>query len=125
MQAMALSWLVYRLTDSPFYLGLLAVARFGPSLLLSPLAGVVTDRLPRRNLVIGTQAASLVQAATLAALTLSGLATVWQLLALATFQGVIDTLDLPAARRSRSIWSASTTCRVRCRSTLRRSTARA
>jgi hypothetical protein len=30
MQTMALSWLVYRLTDSPLYLGLLAVARFGP-----------------------------------------------------------------------------------------------
>jgi MFS family permease len=96
MQTMALSWLVYRLTDSPFYLGLLVVARFGPSLLLSPIAGVVTDRLPRRNLVIGTQAASLLQSATLAALTLSGLVAVWQLLALAAFQGVIDTLDLPA-----------------------------
>ena len=96
MQTMALAWLVYRLTDSPLYLGLLTVARFGPSLLLSPLAGVLTDRLPRRDLVVATQAAGLVQAATLAALTLSGLAAVWHLLALAAFQGVVDTLDLPA-----------------------------
>lgn len=96
MQTMALSWLLYRLTDSPLYLGLLAAARFGPSLVLSPLAGVVTDRLPRRDLVIGTQAASLVQSATLAALTLSGVVAVWHLLALAALQGVIDTLDLPA-----------------------------
>ena len=96
MQTMALSWLVYRLTDSPFHLGLLAAARFGPSLVLSPLAGVVTDRVARRDLVLATQAASLVQAATLAALTLSGTAAVWHLLALATFQGVVDTLDLPA-----------------------------
>jgi MFS family permease len=96
MQTMALSWLVYRLTDSPLYLGLLAVARFGPSLLLSPVAGVVADRLPRRDLVVATQAAGLVQAATLAVLTLSGLVAVWHLLSLAAFQGVIDTLDLPA-----------------------------
>jgi len=96
MQTMALSWLVYRLTDSPFYLGLLAAARFGPSLVLSPVAGVVTDRFPRRDLLIGTQAASLAQAATLAVLTLSGQVVVWQLLVLATLQGVTDTLDLPA-----------------------------
>jgi MFS family permease len=96
MQTMALSWLVYRLTDSPLYLGLLAAARFGPSLVLSPVAGVVTDRFPRRDLLIGTQAASLVLAATLAVLTLSGQVVVWQLLVLATMQGVTDTLDLPA-----------------------------
>lgn len=79
MHMTALSWLVYRLTDSPAALGFLTLARFGPSLLGSPLAGVLVDRFPRRRLVLITQAASMVQAAVLAVLTLSGVVTVWQI----------------------------------------------
>ncbi|MGV8039385.1 MAG: MFS transporter [Thermoanaerobaculaceae bacterium] len=96
MHITALSWLLYRLTSSPTALGLLTLARFGPSLLGSPLAGVLVDRFPRRSLVLLTQSASLVQATVLAALTLSGAVRVWQLLALALVQGLVDTLDMPA-----------------------------
>lgn len=96
MQTVAQGWLVYRLTDSPFALGLLSAARFGPSLLGSPLAGVLVDRLPRRRVVIGTQSLALVQAAALAVLTLSEAIQVWQVLTLALLQGVVDTVDMPA-----------------------------
>ncbi len=96
MQTTAQAWLVYRLTDSPMMLGLLSVVRFGPALVGAPVAGVLTDRLPRRLLVLGTQSVSLVQASVLAALTLTGAIRVWQILALALFQGVVDTLDTPA-----------------------------
>ncbi len=96
MQTMALSWLVYRMTSSPLALGVLTAARFGPSLLGSPLAGVLTDRLPRRRLVLATQTASVVQATILAVLTVAGVIQVWEVLLLAFAQGVIDTLDMPA-----------------------------
>lgn len=96
MHMTALSWLLYRLTSSPTALGLLTVARFGPSLLGSPIAGVMVDRFPRRRLVLLTQTASLVQASVLAALTLSGAVRVWQILILALVQGLVDTLDMPA-----------------------------
>lgn len=96
MHMTALSWLVYRITSSPTALGFLTVARFGPSLLGSPIAGVLVDRFPRRRLVLLTQTASLVQASVLAALTLTGAIQVWQILVLALVQGLVDTLDMPA-----------------------------
>jgi MFS family permease len=96
MQTTAQAWLVYRLTDSPLVLGILSAVRFGPALVGSPLAGVLSDRLPRRLVVLTTQSLSLVQATLMAALTLSGAVRVWQVLLLAFFQGIVDTLDNPA-----------------------------
>jgi MFS family permease len=96
MQTLALGWLIYRLTDSPTVLGVLSAARFGPSLLGAPFAGVIADRFPRRPLVLMTQTLGLLQASTLAALTISGAVKVWQVLALAMFQGFVDTIDMPA-----------------------------
>jgi MFS family permease len=96
MQTMAQGWLVYRLTSSPLMLGLLTAARFGPALFAAPIAGVLTDRYERRRVVLATQAASLVHATLLAALTLSGVVQVWHVLAIAFLQGVVDTLDMPA-----------------------------
>lgn len=96
MQTMAQSWLVYRLTDSPLVLGLLTAARFGPSLVAAPLAGVMADRFPRRNLVLSAQALAMAQAGVLAALTLSGVVQVWHVLALALLQGMVEAVDMPA-----------------------------
>ena len=96
MQTTAQAWLVYRLTDSPLLLGLLSAARFGPSLVGAPIAGVITDRFARRKLVLLTQSASLVLASLMAALTISGAVRVWEILVLAFLQGTVDTLDMPA-----------------------------
>jgi MFS family permease len=96
MQTTAQAWLIYRLTNSPLMLGYLSVARFGPALVGAPIAGVLTDRLPRRLLVLATQSVSLVQASLLATLTLTGVIRVWHVLMLALFQGIVDTLDSPA-----------------------------
>ncbi len=96
MQTTAQAWLVYRLTDSPLVLGVLSAVRFGPALIGSPIAGVFTDRLPRRLVVLTTQSLSLVQATVMAALTLSGTVRVWHVLLLAFAQGIVDTLDTPA-----------------------------
>ena len=96
MQTLALSWLVYRLTDSPLALGLLAAARSGPALIGSPLAGVLSDRVPRRRVVLVTQGLSALLAGAFAVLTLSGQARLVPLLVLALLQGVVDTIDMPA-----------------------------
>lgn len=96
MQTMAQSWLVYRLTDSPLALGLLSGARFGPSLVAAPVAGLLADRFPRRNLVLATQALAMAQAGVLATLTLSGAVQVWHVLALALVQGAVEAVDMPA-----------------------------
>ena len=96
MQTMALSWLVYRLTNSPMALGLLAVARFGPSLIGSPFAGVIADKFQRRRIVIITQSLSMIQAVVLATLTLTGIIEIWQIFLIACFQGCVDTMDMTA-----------------------------
>jgi MFS family permease len=96
MQQVAAAWLVFQLTDSPAWLGIVVFAGQAPALVVSPLAGAVIDRSDRRWLVLLTQALSLVQASVLAALTLSGSVTVWQVIALSLFLGIVNALDIPA-----------------------------
>jgi MFS family permease len=95
MQQVALSWLVYRLTRSPFLLGLVGFAGQIPSLLLAPVAGVWADHGNRRRIVIATQALAMVQALLLAALVLSGRVTVGHVLALSVFLGLVNGVDIP------------------------------
>ena len=92
----AISWLVYRLTGSELLLGIVSFAGQIPTLLLAPFAGVVVDRHNRHRILIWTQAASLLQSALLAVLTLPGVITVPQLLVLQLLQGVINAFDAPA-----------------------------
>lgn len=95
MQSVALSWLVYRLTRSPFLLGLVGFAGQLPSLLLAPLAGVWADRADRRRIVIGTQAAAMAQALALSALVLTGRVTIADILVLSVFLGLVNGADVP------------------------------
>jgi len=95
MQSLAQSWLVYRLTGSPFLLGLVGFVGQVPVLAFGLFGGLLADRWPRRRLMVTTQALSLVQAALLAGLTLSGRITVGWILALAALLGTINALDMP------------------------------
>jgi MFS family permease len=95
MQQTAQGWLVYRLTHSEWMLGLTWFCANIPVLLLSPVAGLVADRLPRRTIVIATQALAMTQAAILAALTLSGHVQAWQILCLALVLGTVNAFDVP------------------------------
>ncbi|MBE7422880.1 MAG: MFS transporter [Zoogloeaceae bacterium] len=95
MQQIALAWLVYRLTGSPFMLGLVTFAGNIPILFLAPFGGVWSDRLNRRRAMLLTQALSLSQAAVLAGLTFAGLVEEWHLLAAAAFLGIVNALDTP------------------------------
>ena len=95
MQQMALSWLVYRLTNSAYMLGVIGFVTMAPSILLTPIAGMVADRTNRHRLVIITQILALIQAGLLAAITLNGHPQIWQLLVLGAFMGIISAFDLP------------------------------
>ncbi|OHB55862.1 MAG: MFS transporter [Planctomycetes bacterium GWF2_50_10] len=95
MQTVAMSWLVYRLTDSAFYLGVLAFVSQLPTFFLAPVAGVLADRLSKRNIVIVTQVAAMAQALVLTALAWDGHANYWMLVVLATVLGVINGFDIP------------------------------
>jgi MFS family permease len=96
MDNVAEAWLVYRLTGSSLLLGTVTFASQIPVFVLSPLAGMVADRFNRRKIVIATQAASMIIAAMLAALTLSRRVTVMQVIVLAALMGVVNAFDIPA-----------------------------
>src|SRR5262245_12780170 len=95
MQTVSQAWLVLQLTDSPLRLGLLGTVQFGPLLLLSPFAGVIADRWPRRRLLMATQAVLAGQAWALALLIATEQARYWQILLLALVTGLANTLDAP------------------------------
>ncbi len=96
MQSVAQAWLVLQLTDSPLLLGLIGTLQFAPMLLFSVVAGAIADRLPKRQLLMVTQAALAGQALTLTILIWSGHVQYWHVGVLATLAGVANTLDNPA-----------------------------
>ena len=96
MQSVGQAWLVLELTQSPFQLGLVTALQFLPVLLLSPVGGAVTDRLPKRHIILVTQATMMVQAFVLAALVGSGHVRYWHVAVLAAIYGVGRALDIPA-----------------------------
>ena len=95
LQSVAQSWLVYRLTDSPILLGLTGFVGQAPVFFLAPFGGALADRVEKRRLLVGTQAASAGLAATLAALTLSGHVTIAHVFAIAAALGIVNAFDIP------------------------------
>jgi MFS family permease len=95
MQNVAQAWLVYRLTGSALLLGAVGFSSQIPVLLIAPIGGTTVDRVNRQRLVIATQTASLILAAVLAWLTLSGRVQVWHIFVLASLLGVVNAFDVP------------------------------
>jgi MFS family permease len=92
----ATNWLVYRLTGSPFLLGVVGFAGQFPAFLLGPFAGIVVDRRDRHRLLVVTQTISMLQSFALAALVLSGRITLEWIVALSIVQGLVNAFDMPA-----------------------------
>ncbi|MBN1853291.1 MAG: MFS transporter [Pirellulales bacterium] len=96
MQQIAISWLVYRLTHSAFLLGMVGFCNQFPAFLLASFAGVFVDRWNRHRIILATQTLSMIQALLLAVLTLMGIVSVWHVIILGMFLGVIHAIDMPA-----------------------------
>ena len=96
MQSVAQGWLVYSLTKSPFYLGLVAAAGSLPILLFTLAGGIVADRFRKRNLLLMTQALSIIPALVLGILTDFNLIAVWHVALMATLLGTVNAFDIPA-----------------------------
>ena len=62
VQAMAQSWLVWTMTQSPFLLGVIGFCQALPRLLLGAVGGAIVDRLERRRLLLSTQILAMAQA---------------------------------------------------------------
>lgn len=96
MQIVAQGWLVFNLTQSELWLGVVACAAGLPSLVLSPFAGVVVDRFSRRNILILSQTMQMILAFILAALTFAGVVQVWHIVTLAFLLGITNAVDAPS-----------------------------
>lgn len=94
MQNTAQSWLVFRLTNSPLWLGLIGFASQIPVFLASPLGGIVADRYNRHRVVIATQSASMIFALILAVLTWTHI-KIWEIFVLAALLGIVNAFDIP------------------------------
>jgi len=96
MHSTAQGWLVYSLTKSPFYLGLVSAAAWLPILLLSLVGGVVADRFKKRNLLLVTQGLSILPAVVIGIFTATGDVTVWLVIAMGFLMGLFNAFDIPA-----------------------------
>lgn len=96
MQIVAQGWLVYRLTDSPLMLGLVNVVGLLPVVPVSLLAGVVSDRFPRRHLIIVTEVLLMLQALAMAVLTWLNAIQVWHVIVLSFVLGAAAAMEQPA-----------------------------
>ena len=95
LQLIATSWLVYRLSDSAFLLGLAAFAMQIPFLVLAPLAGVFVDRLDRRRVLLVTNSIAALQALLMFGVVALGVVEPWHLIAGNLVLGIVNACDAP------------------------------
>ncbi|MBN1533144.1 MAG: MFS transporter [Spirochaetes bacterium] len=95
MQSVAVAWLVFRLTRSEFMLGIVGFSSQIPAFLLSPIAGVLGDRINRHRILVAAQVLALLQALTIAAITILEVVHVWHVVALSALLGLINAFDMP------------------------------
>ena len=89
------AWIVYKLSDSSFWVGVSTFASMSPYL-VAPLGGMVADRLERRFLVRATRVATFGVTAVLFLLAFADVLEVWMVVAMAFAQGAVRAIEIPA-----------------------------
>jgi len=95
MQSIAQAWLITELTPDPVWLGVVAAAQFTPVLVFGLFGGILADVLPKRQALIGTQAALMVLALLQALLVAFGVMSIPLLIVLAVALGTVNAVDMP------------------------------
>lgn len=96
MQVVALGYFVFQLTHSETAVGVVAAADGVPAVALSLAGGAVADRVSRRRILLVTQSVLGLSSGTLAALALTGRASLASIIAVALVFGAADAVDLPS-----------------------------
>jgi len=91
-----MSWLVYRLTGSALWLGLIGFLGQAPAFFLTPFAGVLADRYKRHRILMTTQILAMSQAIVLFVLVLTDIISLWHIIVLSILFGLINAFDIPA-----------------------------
>jgi MFS family permease len=95
MQRVAQDWLVLELTHSGTALGIVTGLQFLPALLISPYAGLIADRFPKRKVLTITQLVMGAIALILGTMTVTGVVQTWHVYALAFLFGIGTAFDAP------------------------------
>jgi MFS family permease len=98
VQFLALQWLVTTLTSSRSALGIVAFATGGAVAAMSPVAGLLADRYPKRNLIGLGRLGITVVGAIVAWLIASGRIALWHILGASVVGGALVSLLGPAAQ---------------------------
>lgn len=96
MQMVTLGWLVYDLTGSAFYLGLVGLARAIPALIFTLVGGAAADRYNRRMIVGVANGVVTICAFVLGILCITGLVSVWHIIAIAFITGTAFAFEVPS-----------------------------
>jgi MFS family permease len=98
MQRIAQDWLVLTVltNESGVAVGVVTALQFAPFLVFAPYAGVITDRVNTRKLLIATQVAAGTLGVALGALVLTGTVELWHVYVFAALLGVVTAFDNPA-----------------------------
>jgi len=96
VQQVATDWLAWQLTHSPLWVAICAFCNLAPSVIVSPFAGAVADRMDRVHLTMTTQLITAVHAATLATLTYTGVIRIEYMAGLAALLGMTQAVAQPA-----------------------------
>ena len=92
----AQGWLVLQLTDSAFWVGMIAFIVGIPGLFLSPFGGLYADRFDRRRLMLFGHGVSALLILLLATLTSTGVIAIWHIAVLSVLLGIVWALTDPA-----------------------------
>jgi MFS family permease len=95
IQQVALAWLVFRLTDSIFLLGLTGFLLNIFYLLLGPVTGLAADRLPRLPTLIAIDLVLAALSLLLAAMALAGVESINAYLTVAALIGIVNAFEMP------------------------------
>lgn len=95
LQIVALGWLVYTLTNSAFFVGLVAATSSVPTLILSLFGGVLVDRYSKRKIFFITQITYMLLAFTLGFLTILGFINIYEIFLISFLTGVTSAIEAP------------------------------
>jgi MFS family permease len=96
IQQTVVGWLVYDLTGSGQILGSVNLMRSVPILLVAPLAGAATDRIPRNRIIAWSQLAMAAMTFAIAGLIMAKRLEIWHLFAFTLLMSTAQTFNMPA-----------------------------
>jgi MFS family permease len=96
VQRVAIGWLTWELTESGAWLGIVAFAELGPSILFSPIGGAHADRFERRLMAMSTEIVLMLQSLAFVLLVFTGWIDIWWVVALTALRGALNSWSHPA-----------------------------